>query len=95
MRCFHCKKALNITAKPGRGEECTSCGADLKVCLNCRFFEPGSYNECREGNAERVLVKDRANFCDFFVPCEGSGGGKTKKEPTDPMAGLKGLFKDG
>lgn len=105
MRCFNCKKATNssdingITAKPGRGETCASCGADVKVCLNCRFFEPGSYNECREGTAERVLVKDRSNFCDHFeASFEASGEDKStndradRKEPPDPMDKLKDLF---
>ncbi|MBF0341324.1 MAG: hypothetical protein HQL95_10245 [Magnetococcales bacterium] len=39
---------------------------DTRVCLNCRFHDPGSYNECRETVAERIVDKDKANFCEEF-----------------------------
>ncbi|MBF0190432.1 MAG: hypothetical protein HQL99_04700 [Magnetococcales bacterium] len=41
---------------------------ETRVCLNCRFHDTGSYNECRESVAERIVDKDRSNFCDFFKP---------------------------
>ena len=28
-----------------RTTECPSCGKDVKVCLNCRFYSPGSFAE--------------------------------------------------
>jgi len=54
------------TQKPGRREECSSCGADLHACKNCRFYDATAYNECREPSAERVKEKERSNFCDYF-----------------------------
>ncbi|MGH9475274.1 MAG: hypothetical protein ACRD1C_02955 [Terriglobales bacterium] len=48
-------------------DEC-ECGADLRVCRNCRHFDPTSHNECREVMAEWVRTKDRANYCDYFSP---------------------------
>ena len=50
----------------GRTETCDGCDADLHVCRNCDFYDPAAYNECRESRAERVLEKDRSNFCDWF-----------------------------
>ena len=32
----------------------------------CIFFDPKSYNECKEPSAELVLEKEKANFCDHF-----------------------------
>ncbi|MBF0417048.1 MAG: hypothetical protein HQL86_02225 [Magnetococcales bacterium] len=52
----------------GRSEVCSSCSKDTRVCLNCRFHDPGSYNECRETVAERVVDKEKSNFCDNFMP---------------------------
>ncbi len=31
---------------------CASCGTDLHTCLNCTFYDRGSYNECREPQSE-------------------------------------------
>jgi hypothetical protein len=64
--CFSCKKEIEIGDRVGRAETCPHCGADLHCCLNCGFYDPKAYNECREPQAERVLEKDRSNFCDYF-----------------------------
>lgn len=65
-KCFSCRTELELNGTPGRGDECPGCGADLKVCLNCAFFDETSYNECREPRADRVLEKTRANYCEYF-----------------------------
>ncbi len=88
--CFHCKKALDIADRPGRGDACPHCSSDLKACLNCRFHDGAASNECREPSAENVAVKDRANFCEFFEFRDTDAGGGPKD---DPMQRLKDLFK--
>ncbi len=65
--CNNCKQEVETDGKPGRTDTCPSCDADLHCCLNCVFYDPNIYNECRESQAERVLDKDRSNFCDYFV----------------------------
>jgi len=87
--CFHCKKELDSSTRPSRGESCPKCGSDVKVCLNCRFYDAGAYNQCREPSAERVVEKDRANFCEFFELSREPG----KAAVEDPLAKLKELFK--
>ena len=88
--CFHCKKELESGHRPGRGESCPKCGSDLKVCLNCKFYDSGAYNQCREPSAERVVEKDRANFCEFFELSNAPGMAPDE----DPLASLKDLFKN-
>jgi hypothetical protein len=88
--CFSCKKGLDITERPGRGDACPFCSSDLKVCLNCRFYDKSAYNECREPQAERVVEKGRANFCDYFEFRESGGEEKNK----DTLKKLKKLFGD-
>jgi hypothetical protein len=86
---------LRLDGRPGRGDECPNCGADIKVCLNCRFFSPGSYNDCTEPQAERVVDKDKANYCEYFE-FKGSGGAKGAKgaaDDEDPLGKLEDLFK--
>lgn len=64
--CFSCKKISTVPGKLGFRDECDSCRADLHVCKNCEFYDPKSYNECREPSAEVVREKERSNLCDFF-----------------------------
>jgi hypothetical protein len=90
--CFSCKKELDISERPGRRDTCPFCRADLKVCLNCRFYDEGAYNKCREPRAERVVEKDRANFCDYFEFRE-SEGGKAISRAEEARRRLEELFK--
>jgi hypothetical protein len=55
-----------ISGLPGRGEVCMQCRADLRVCLNCSFYDPRVAQQCRERRAEPVLDKDAGNFCEYF-----------------------------
>lgn len=91
--CHSCKKELDVERKVGRRDECTFCGSDLHVCLNCRFYDPGSYNECREPQAERVVDKGRSNFCDYFEFRDSAPGERGKEKAKDPRAKLEDLFK--
>ena len=85
--CHHCGKDLGISGPVGRSESCPFCRSDLKVCLNCRFFDPGASNQCREPQVDPVLEKDKANFCEFFVFGEvhaldstSPGGARTERD---------------
>jgi hypothetical protein len=42
------------------------CRADLRVCLNCAFYDPRVAQQCTERRAEPVLEKDAGNFCEYF-----------------------------
>lgn len=91
--CFSCGKSLDVSGKPGRRDECPFCGADMRVCLNCRFYDAGAYNECKEPSADRVTDKEKANFCDYFEFGDGSGRkeddkDKAKKAIDDLFGGL-------
>jgi len=92
-RCHACGKTLSLERKAGRSEMCEHCGADLHVCLNCAFYSPGAYNECREPQAERVVDKKRSNFCDYFSFADGASrkGQEAKKE--DARGRLDALFR--
>jgi len=74
--CFSCGAQLGSNAKPGRSDTCAACDADVHCCRNCEFYDPGSYNECRESQADRVLEKHRSNFCEYFSFAPDSGDGR-------------------
>lgn len=74
------------------------CHSDLKCCLNCRFFDPSSANQCREPQVDPVLEKDRANFCELFqyrevsaLSAPGMGGSQSEKDRA--KAAFDSLFK--
>jgi hypothetical protein len=89
--CHQCKKEITADLFIGRQTSCPSCGMDMHVCLNCSFYERGAYNDCRESQAERVLEKNRSNFCDYFHFQNGSG--KSGAPLADAKAKLETLFK--
>lgn len=90
-RCHHCKGMI-AADNFARGDECPACGRDSRVCRNCQFFDITCYNECQEIQAERVVEKDRANFCDYFRP-QTTGASQQQPERPDPRATAAALFK--
>ncbi len=66
MTCAGCGSDLPRPERVGRRDTCPRCGCDLRVCRQCRFYEPALADACREPQAERVLDKTKANFCDYF-----------------------------
>ncbi len=89
--CNHCQKINEFNyALIGRRDECQFCKSDLHACKNCQFYDVKSYNECRENSAEPVKVKDRANFCDFYLP---RGDGEIIDLKAKQKAMAEALFK--
>jgi len=75
-----------------RRDACPRCDADLHACVQCGFYAPGQYNDCREPQAERVLDPERANYCDYFSPTTGASVG-SRPGTDDARAKLDALFK--
>jgi len=93
MNCVFCGEDIHIEEKVRRQDTCPHCNRDLRCCKQCKFYDPGAYNECKEVSAERILEKERANFCDFFIlkgSKEGSGSFNRAKEA---KTALEALFK--
>jgi hypothetical protein len=85
--CHHCGGEVHLSSALQRTDSCTVCLSDLKCCLNCRFFDPSSNNQCREPQAEWCPDKEKANFCEFFEFLEtsplgrpGMGGAHSEKD---------------
>lgn len=68
--CHACKKEISGELKVGRRDVCPSCGADLRCCLNCRFYDRAVSKQCRETVTELVKEKEKSNFCEYFVIVE-------------------------
>jgi len=90
--CWNCGIPLGPLAY-GRADACPGCGKQTHVCRNCRFYAPGRPNECQEPAVERVIDKDRANFCDWFEPSAQPASGKAGAAPDDLLKSAEDLFK--
>ena len=89
--CHLCKKEVKIDKIIGRKDVCPFCNSELRCCLNCRYYDQGVYNQCRETQADRVLEKDRSTFCDYFIFRESlpdDGTNKSKETARDKLEAL-------
>lgn len=96
VKCHSCAADLEFDEPVGRSSRCPRCGSDLRCCLNCRFYDISSYNDCAEPMAERVLEKDRGNFCDYFAPGatdSRSPDASPASSPSDRLSELEKLFR--
>ena len=75
--CWHCGKELG-PLDYGRQDSCPGCGRDTRACKGCANYEPSADNSCREPQAERVVDKERANFCDYFKPRAGAASAASR-----------------
>lgn len=91
MRCSFCKTTIKTHDKILRTDSCPKCGRDLHCCKQCKFYDTHAYNDCREVSAERVVDKERANFCEYFLP---RGSTRESVNPvTEARRALEALFK--
>ena len=88
-QCQFCGADLPIRGRVPRREECPSCRRDLHCCRQCTFYDPTVHNACRETQAEWIVDKERANFCDFFRlserPAARSGPRESAEEKWNKM----------
>src|SRR6185312_11198258 len=88
--CWHCGAELSLLDY-GRADSCSKCGRDTRVCKGCFFYDKMSNNECREPQADRVVDKEKSNFCDYFKPGNPKGQSAPAKDALNAAA--EALFK--
>lgn len=100
--CAACGCGMVPRERVGRRDTCPECGAELRSCRQCALRDPTAYNQCAEPQAEGVLEKDRANFCEYYtprpanrVPTEDKGrpGVAGPKADQSARANLEALFR--
>ena len=90
--CYKCNQELSLSSSEniGRSEECPKCYSNIRSCRMCHFYDTTAYNECREPTADRILEKEKSNFCDHYR----LGDGDTyKDEKNDLLSKANSLFK--
>jgi hypothetical protein len=93
MLCHHCKQEIKLEGPVSRADECPHCAADIHCCLNCLHYDPAMSNRCREPQAEWVSDREKANFCDFFIPNKSASAGGPAKPGAASRDAFDSLFK--
>lgn len=93
MICHHCRSELTIQGYISRTDECAQCASDVHCCLNCDNYDPYAHNKCREPQAEWVTDREKANFCDFFIPNRMNASATTDSPLTGARSAFDNLFK--
>jgi hypothetical protein len=68
MNCWKCGHRVETIERIGFHAHCPQCDRPLHVCRDCSLYDPAYNNQCRETMAERVVDKERSNFCEYFAP---------------------------
>jgi hypothetical protein len=92
--CHHCSAVLEFEEKVFRNDTCPSCGSDVYCCLNCAEHDESAPNQCREPQVEKVSVKDRRNFCEYFTLREGQASSNAADRAGKARRKLEELFKN-
>lgn len=91
--CAFCGSPIEIEDKVFFKDECPACRRELHCCVQCVYYEPGRHNDCTEVRAERVVLKDRVNRCDWFR--FGPRGRVGDGAASEAKSRLEALFKKG
>jgi len=93
MYCFHCGRQIEVRERVGFRDSCPGCDRAQHACRNCEFYDPTYHNQCRETQAERVVDKERANFCEYFAPSARRAGAQGPSAKAATASKLEDLFK--
>ena len=91
--CSLCGTQIEVDKYFSRKSVCAKCGADLHICMNCRFYSERAHNKCSEPKAEFQRSREKANFCDYFVFREDDRPSSSSGAREDALKKLDDLFK--
>ncbi len=69
LGCWNCGASLKEVPRPvSRHEQCPECFEALHCCRLCSHYGADITDQCDEDRADPPVVKENANFCDWFRP---------------------------
>ncbi|MCA1583319.1 MAG: hypothetical protein LC791_00620 [Acidobacteria bacterium] len=93
-RCTRCGSLVD--AQVMSRSTCGKCGLELRSCIQCVSFDPGTRFECTEKILARVSPKDTANDCPLYsarASWERETTTATTNNPAEP-SGARKAFDD-
>ena len=91
-KCHKCGAAVNVE-KVSRHDECEKCGADLRVCLNCTFYDKNRANECLEPPRWKGSKRRTGRFAGTVSTYKDDAGQKDPR--TDAQKASEGFVQIG
>lgn len=96
LRCWKCGANLKSVPVPfSRFAECPACKTELHACRMCRHYKPRYVGQCDHDFADKVLVKDKSNFCGHFRPNPHAFEGAVDAGREKAQEELQSLFGSG
>ena len=69
LKCWNCGKSVADVPLPiSRHANCSHCFEVLHCCRMCRHYDDSAHIKCSHERAEPPVIKESANFCDYFKP---------------------------
>ena len=69
LLCWSCGQSASEHPIPmSTYAECSSCNAQLHVCRMCGYWDSQIRTGCKEERAEEIRDREKANFCEWFLP---------------------------
>ena len=91
--CWNCGKSIaDIPLPISRHANCAHCYEVLRCCRLCRHFNAGVQGQCEHERAEPTVIKESANFCDFFKPAPGRFSRDSTRKQDGARSDFDALF---
>jgi len=95
LKCWNCGNSLADVPRPiSRHEQCRICFEALHCCRLCRHYRTDVTGQCDEERADPPVIKENANFCDWFRPAAGVFAGSRVEKRVAAEDKLAALFGD-
>lgn len=92
LKCWNCGASLAGMPLPiSRHANCEKCFEVLHCCRMCRHYREEAHGACDHDRADPPVVKESANFCDYFKPANKFDAGDRRKA-TSAKLDLEALF---
>lgn len=89
--CWNCNSEIPEN-QFHRQDTCSKCRRDTHACKNCIHYDISFNNSCKEAQAERVVDKEKSNFCDYFQPSQ-KGASQVSASKDALKTAAEALFK--
>ncbi len=95
LLCWNCGASLAEIPLPiSRHSNCPKCFEVLHCCRLCRLYKPGRPGDCDHERADPPVIKESANFCDYFRESYNAFSPEDESQQQGAKSEFSALFDD-